>query len=205
MPQQIKGDSTFIHPFEDPYIISGQGTTGLEIFKQIPEVTSVVVPIGGGGLISGVSLALKHLKPDCKIYGVVWDGTPSHCQDFHEKTNPCACEKKTQPQISRSGLTDGIAVKKSQLLKTFGSRVSDITCVSEEEISKAIVQILKTEGRVVEGSGAASLAGVLKNKDKWDLGSHCCVVLSGGNIDTLVLVDVIKKYGTQDLLNRVNS
>ena len=79
----------------------------------------------------------------------------------------------------------------------FSPLVEDIACVSEEEISRAIVKILMTEGRVVEGSGAAALAGVLKNKNTWDLGSHCCVILSGGNIDPPVLAEVIKKYGRE--------
>ena len=201
LAESLRGDSVFVHPFADPLIIAGQGTTGLEIFQSLPEVTSVVVAIGGGGLISGISLALKHLKPSCRIYGVVWDGTPAQCRDFHKvREGRCVCGKNSGPrQISRSGLTDGIAVKRpySGMGEIFSPFVEDIVCVSEEEISRAIVKILTAEGRVVEGSGAAALAGVLKHKTNWNLGSHCCVVLSGGNIDPPVLADVIKKYGKE--------
>ncbi|MCY4512409.1 MAG: pyridoxal-phosphate dependent enzyme, partial [Bdellovibrionales bacterium] len=84
LAESLRGDSLFIHPFADPLIIAGQGTTALEVFQTLPEVTSVVVAIGGGGLVSGVSLALKHLKPSCRVYGVVWDGTPAQCRNFHK-------------------------------------------------------------------------------------------------------------------------
>lgn len=201
LAESLKGDSLFIHPFADPLIIAGQGTMALEVFKALPEVTSVVVAIGGGGLVSGVSVALKHLKPSCRIYGVVWDGTPAQCRNFHKVgEGSCLCGKRPgPPQISRSGLTDGIAVKRpySGMGNIFFPLMEDIACVSEEEISRAIVKILMTEGRVVEGSGAAALAGVLKNKTGWNLGSHCCVVISGGNIDPPILAEVIKKYGRE--------
>ena len=201
LAESLQKDSVFVHPFADPLIIAGQGTTGLEIFQSLPEVTSVVTAIGGGGLISGISLALKHLKPSCRIYGVVWDGTPAQCREFHKVGEGCCiCGKPSGPQqISRSGLTDGIAVKRpySGMGEIFSPFVEDIVCVSEEEISRAIVKILMAEGRVVEGSGAAALAGVLKQKTTWNLGSHCCVILSGGNIDPPVLADVIKRYGTE--------
>ena len=199
--ESLQGDSVFIHPFADPLIIAGQGTAALEIFQSLPEVTSVITAIGGGGLISGVSLALKHLKPSCRIYGVVWDGTPAQCRNFHKVgEESCLCGKLPGPQqISRSGLTDGIAVKRpySGMENIFFPLVEDIACVSEEEISRAIVKILMAEGRVVEGSGAAALAGLLKNKKAWNLGSHCCVILSGGNIDPPILAEVIKKYGRE--------
>ena len=201
LAESLQGGSVFIHPFADPLIIAGQGTMALEIFQSLPKITSLVVAIGGGGLISGVSLALKCLKPSCRIYGVVWDGTPAQCRNFHGAgKDPCLCGKPAGPrQISRSGLTDGIAVKQphSGMADIFSPLVEDIACVSEEEISRAIVKILMTEGRVVEGSGAAALAGVLKNKNTWNLGSHCCVIVSGGNIDPPVLAEVIKKYGRE--------
>ena len=195
----LQGDSVFVHPFADPLIVAGQGTVGLEIFQSLPEVTSVVTAIGGGGLISGVALALKRLKPSCRIYGVVWDGTPAQCRNFHRDMSEAACPCGSSPhshQTSRSGLTDGIAVKSpsSGMSKIFFPLVEDIVCVSEEDISRAILALLSAEGRVVEGSGAAALAGALKAR--WDLGSCCCVILSGGNIDPPVLAGVIKRYGT---------
>ena len=200
--ESLKGDSLFIHPFADPLIIAGQGTVGLEIIQALPEVTSIVTAIGGGGLLSGVALAVKHLQPSCRIYGVVWDGTPAQCRNFHRAgAGACLCGHPPAPEKpSRSGLTDGIAVKRpfSGMGDIFSPLVEDIVCVSEEEISRALVKILKAEGRVVEGSAASALAGVLKRKTRWNLGNRCCVVLSGGNIDPPVLADVIKKYGERN-------
>ncbi len=194
--RSIQGDSIFIHPFADPLIIAGQGTLALEILEQEPDITSCVFAIGGGGLISGNSFVIKHLKPECKVYGVVWEGTPSFCKKYHESKS-CVCgisEVINKP--SRSGLTDGIAVKQLNLemLNFCRPYIDDIVCVTEEEISKSIVDTLDYEKKVVEGSGAASLAATLKNKDKWDLGEKPCVIISGGNIDSSILVDIVKAY-----------
>ena len=200
--QSVKGDSLFIHPFADPLIMAGQGSIGLEIFQQLPEVTSVVVSIGGGGMISGLSTALKHLQPKCRIYGVVWDGTPAHCYRFHgiNKEEPCLCEKSSKEgQISEAGLTDGIAVKKPYqgMFDTFASLIEDIVCVSREEIAQALASLCRFEGRVAEGSGAAPLAAILNKGKHWNLGTHCCLVVSGANIDPLVLSNILKSFKEQ--------
>ena len=197
--QSIKGNSIFIHPFADSQIIAGQGTVGLEIFRELPDIHSVVVSVGGGGLLSGISLALKHLKPSVKVYGVVWEGTPDFCRKFNQiqEKELCLCKKNVFPMAGKSGLTDGIAVKQSipQVVEMCSQFVDGTACVSEEEISKCIVDMKIREETLVEGSGVAALAGVLKYHKTWDLGKNCCVVVSGANIDESVLSQVIKIYG----------
>lgn len=199
--QSIKGDSIFIHPFADPKIISGQGTVGLEIFKDLPEIDSIVVSVGGGGLLSGVALALKELKPSIKIYGVVWDGTKDFCRSFNKikKEELCLCQKNISTKISKSGLTDGIAVKKShqEVVDLCSKNVSAIACVSEEEIAQCLLDLKDKEQTVVEGSGVAGLAGLLKHYKEWELGQNCCVVISGSNIDETVLSQIIKSSGSK--------
>lgn len=197
--QTIKGDSVFIHPFADSQIIAGQGTLGVEIFEELPHIDSVVVSVGGGGLLSGVSLALKALKPSVKVYGVVWEGTPDFCRNFNriKKEEACLCKQKEMPlKAGKSGLTDGIAVKKSlpQMTNLCSKNVDGIACVNEEEISKGIVSLKTKEQTVVEGAGVASLAGLLKYYKTWDLGKSCCVVISGANIDDAVLSQILTDF-----------
>lgn len=198
--QSIKGNSVFIHPFADSQIIAGQGTVGIEIFEELSHIDSVVVSVGGGGLLSGVSLALKSLKPSIKVYGVVWDGTPDFCRNFNriKKEKVCLCKQKEMPfKAGKSGLTDGISVKKSlpQMVDLCSQNVDGIACVSEEEISKCIASVKTKEQTVVEGAGVASLAGLLKYHKIWDLGKSCCVVISGANIDEVIFSQTLKLYG----------
>ena len=209
----LKGDSVFIHPFADPLIIAGQGTLGLEILRQAPQVTSLVMSIGGGGLISGVAAAVRRLKPHCRIYGAVWDGTPELCRRFHKMKNSCLCggfrpaprcdasgggrQGKNRP--SESGWTDGIAVKKPAegMLEAFAPFTDDIVCVSREETGRATAALYRHEGRVAEGSGAAPLAALMKRKNRWNLGSHCCLVISGGNIDPPVFQQILGAFPSE--------
>ena len=195
----IKEDSIFIHPFADPQIIAGQGTVGMEILETLPQVQSVVVSVGGGGLLSGISLALKKLKPSIKVYGVVWEGTPDFCKTFNKikKEGSCLCQKETlSVKPGKSGLTDGLAVKKSfpDIVTLCSQTVDGIGCVNEEEISKCIVTMKKQEKKSLEGSGVAALAGLLKYSKSWSLGQDTCVVISGANIDPLILSQTLKKY-----------
>ena len=192
--QSITKDSIFVHPFSDAQIIAGQGTIGIEIFNSLPYINSVVVSVGGGGMLCGVSIALKKLKPSVKIYGVTWEGTPDFCKNFNriKKGQECLCRENTS-QVSKSGLTDGIAVKKSDLemVNLCSQNVEGIACVSETEISKSIADIYQIEHTALEGSGVASFAGLLKYRDTWELGENCCVVFSGANIDKNVLSKVL--------------
>lgn len=177
---------TFIHPYEDDKIIAGQGTLGLELNEQIPELDSVVVPIGGGGLISGVATALKHHRPKIKIYGVVSSVAPGMKQMFKgESVDP------PQPTLT---IADGISVKKPspRMYDQYISKlVDDIVEVSDEEISESIVYFLERAKTMVEGSGAVVLAGA--EKAGWDLGKNACLVLSGGNIDLNLVSKVIER------------
>ena len=196
--RSIQGDSTFIPAFADPLVIAGQGTIGLEIFKRLPQIDSLVVPVGGGGLISGLAVAIKKFKPGIRIYGVVWEGTPDYCTEFYKnKQASCSCKPATQQGLkSQIGLTDGIAVRaRKEMQEIFSSYVDEMTCVTEEEISQAMVKILQATGQTVEGSGAAGLAGALKNKDTWQLGKNCTIIISGANIDSVTFAEVVKKYG----------
>ena len=187
----------FIHPFFDPVVMAGQGTMGLEIIKDLPNLDSIVVPIGGGGLITGVATAIKKLKPNCKVYAVAWEGTPSYCHQFHHVKNQlCKCQNTLgKPFVSNSGLSDGIAVKKpdSQMYSYFSFLLDNIFCVSEGDISKEIVRVFLREKQVVEGSGVSALAGMVKHKNKLYLGKNCCVIISGGNIDLSMLNQLVKQ------------
>ena len=190
--KSIKGDSLFIHPFADPYTIAGQGTIGFEVFKDLPQIDSLIVPVGGGGLLAGLSACIKQLKPSVKVYGVVWEGTPDFCRSFNKvkKTAVCFCKKQIPLLQSKSGLTDGIAVKKShpEMVAFCSQYVDGIFCVSEKEISDSIIKMKEREGKAVEGSGVAALAGLLKYHKDWKLGQNCCVIVSGANIDQETLL-----------------
>lgn len=177
---------TFIHPFEDPAVIAGQGTLGLEVFKQINDLDSVVLPLGGGGLISGVATALKALKPTIRVFGVVSSTSPGMRQLF--KHQPL------EPMSQTLTIADGISVKRPSpsMYQNYISRlVDDIVEVNDEEIAESIVYFLERAKTVVEGSGAVVLAGA--EKAGWDLGQRCCLVLSGGNIDLNLVSKVIER------------
>lgn len=178
---------TFVHPYQDPYVIAGQGTIGLEILSQCPDVDSIVVPIGGGGLISGISLAIKTLKPSCKIFGVQSEQTPGMSQLFKHQSMDSKLKRITT-------IADGIAIKKPspEMYSQFISKyVDDIVTVSDDEIAEAIVYLVERMKTVTEGSGATSFAGLMKHK--LDYGKNVCVVLSGGNIDLNIVSKVIER------------
>lgn len=177
----------FVHPYQDSHVIAGQGTIGLEILNQLPDVDSVVVPIGGGGLISGISLVIKTLKPSCKIFGVQSDQTPGMSQLY--KHLPAEDKNKRITTIA-----DGIAIKKPspEMYDRFISRfVDDIVTVTDDEIAEAIVYLVERMKTVTEGSGAASFAGLMKHK--LNFGKNTCVLLSGGNIDLNLVSKVIER------------
>ena len=171
---------TFIHPFNDDKVIAGQGTIGLEILEQLPDVQAVVVPIGGGGLISGVALAIKSLRPDVKIYGVQAEGAPSMKLSI-EKNEPIKLDNV-------STIADGISVKQPGELTFELCRryVDEIVTVSDDEIAAAILALLEKQKMVAEGAGAVAVAAVMFNKLPIDDMNVVCI-LSGGNIDVNML------------------
>jgi len=183
---EMKHGYTFVHPYEDPAVIAGQGTLGLELLEQIPDLESVVVPIGGGGLISGVATAIKAHNPNIRIYGVVSSIAPGMKQMF--KKEPVS------PPDPTLTIADGISVKKPSLAMFndyIAKHVEDIIDVDDQEIAESIVYLLERAKTVVEGSGAVSLAGAAKAG--WNLGKKSCLVLSGGNIDLNLVSKVIER------------
>ena len=177
---------TFVHPFDNLDVIAGQGTIGLEILNELSDVDAIVVPIGGGGLISGVAFAAKTLKPDIKIYGVQAQGAPSM---FNSIKNG-----KIERLESVSTIADGIAVKQpgENTFQLVSQYVDDIVTVSEDEISSAILALIEQQKMTAEGAGAVSVAAVMFNKIPVKGKKVVCIV-SGGNIDVTILSRVIKR------------
>ena len=177
---------TFIHPFNDPLVIAGQATIGLEILDQLPEVDVVLVPVGGGGLASGVAFAVKSLKPSCKVYGVQASGAAGMAHAL--------AAGRLEGVDSVHTLADGIAVKCPEEL-TFelcSTYLDGILTVGEDEICTEILQLIEREKVVAEGAGAASVAAALF--DKVELaGKNVACVVSGGNIDVTILSRVINR------------
>ncbi len=177
---------TFIHPFDDEDVIAGQGTIGLELLEQIPDVDSVIVPIGGGGLISGIAFAIKKLNPDIKVYGVQATGAPSMYNSIRDK--------KIERLESVSTIADGIAVKEPGELtyNIISKYVDEIVTVTDDEISAAILALMEQQKLVTEGAGAVSVAAAMFNKVPVK-GKKTVCLLSGGNIDVTILSRVIKR------------
>jgi threonine dehydratase len=177
----------FVHPYQDPLVIAGQGTLGLEVIEALPDLETIIVPIGGGGLISGIATAVKAINPNCRVIGVQSQQAPGMEKLFHHQS-------VAEPPRRISTIADGIAIKKpSQLMyDCFISRlVDEVVTVTDDEIAEAIVFCLEKSKSVLEGAGAAGLAALLSRKLK--LGKKTCVVLCGGNIDLNIISKVIEK------------
>ncbi|MCI7238225.1 MAG: threonine ammonia-lyase [Anaerococcus sp.] len=177
---------TYVAPFDDEYVIAGQGTIGLEILEQLPDVKYIVVPIGGGGLISGIALAVKSIKPDVKIIGV----EPENAASMYESRKA----GKLVTLDSVKTMADGIAVKRPGNI-TFDlveKYVDDIVTVSEDEITNAILRLLEESKVAAEGAGASSIAAVLHGKYDFSDGK-VCAVLSGGNININTISQIINQ------------
>ena len=177
---------TFIHPFDDEAVIAGQGTIGLEILDQLPDLDAVVVPVGGGGLISGVAFAIKSLNPNCKVYGVQASGAPSMQQALaHHEIEELAFVKT---------IADGIAVKKpgNHTFELCNTYVDEIVTVTDDEIATAILTLIEQQKLIAEGAGAVSVAAVLFNKIPIK-GKKVVCLISGGNIDVTILSRVITR------------
>ena len=177
---------TFIHPYDDDLVIAGQGSIGLEILEQLPDVEAVIVPIGGGGLISGVALAMKSLRPDIKIYGVQAAGAASMFNAFKAKSY--------QTLNAVSTFADGIAVKTpgENTFNIIEKYVDEIITVSEDEIAAAILALIEKQKLIAEGAGATPVAAALFNKLPIQGKKVVCLV-SGGNIDVNILSRVITR------------
>ena len=177
---------TFIHPFDDENVIAGQGTIGLELIEQIPDMDAVIVPIGGGGLISGVAFAIKSLNPNIKVYGVQAAGAPSMFNSIRDN--------QIETLESVSTIADGIAVKEpgENTFKLISEYVDDIVTVTDDEISAAILALMEQQKLVTEGAGAVPVAAAMFNKVPVK-GKKVVCLLSGGNIDVTILSRVIKR------------
>ncbi|MFT3950391.1 MAG: threonine ammonia-lyase [Oscillospiraceae bacterium] len=178
---------TFIHPFDDDNVIAGQGTIALEILEELDNVDAVVVPVGGGGLISGISFALKSLKPSIKVYGVQAAGASSMLNSV--------LEQKIETLSCVNTIADGIAVK-SPGENTFClccQYVDGFVSVTDDEISTAILALIEDRKLIAEGAGAVAVAAMMFNKLPELAGKKVVCLLSGGNIDVTILSRVIKR------------
>lgn len=183
---QKESGATFIHPFNDPDVIAGQGTIGLEILNQLPDVDAVIVPVGGGGLISGVAFAVKSLNPRCKVYGVQASGAPSMVKSLEEH--------EVQALSCVSTFADGIAVKcpGDVTYDVCSKYVDKIVTVTDDEIATAILTLIEQHKLIAEGAGAVSVAAAMFNKVDIK-GKKVVCLLSGGNIDVTILSKVISR------------
>ena len=175
---------TLIHPYDDSNVVIGQGTLGLEFVEDIKDLDLLVIPIGGGGLISGVSIVAKALNPNIKIYGVQTEKFPSMYNVLHKK----------DLAILGDTLADGIAVKRpgeitSEIIK---DHVDDILLINEFELEKSISSLFENERIVAEGAGAAGVAAIMKNKDKFS-GKKVGTVICGGNIDARLFASILNR------------
>jgi threonine dehydratase len=183
---------TFIHPFDDPLVMAGQGTIGLELLEQIESLEAVVVPIGGGGLIGGVACAVKESKPDVRVIGVQTSRLPS-MKEALLAHHPVTLEPATT-------IADGIAVRRAgEVTYPVVERyVDEIVTVNEDEIASAILTLLEREKTLAEGAGAAGLAAVLQRRTSLPAFTRTAVIVGGGNIDVTLLSRIIERGLVQD-------
>jgi threonine dehydratase len=182
---------TFIHPFDDPIVMAGQGTIGLELLEQVPELEAVVVPIGGGGLIGGISCAIKESRPDIRVVGVQTSRLPSMVAAV-ERHRPVTVDPATT-------IADGIAVRRAGdvTFPVVERYVDEIVTVDEDEIASAILVLLEREKTLAEGAGATALAALLQRKTTLQ-GANTAVLVCGGNIDVTLLSRIIERGLVQD-------
>ena len=178
---------TFVHPFEDEEVIAGQGTVALEILDQCKELDAIIIPIGGGGLIAGMAMAIKEINPTIKVIGVSASGAPAFKNSYEQK--------KAIDSVSVRTIADGIAVRDtSDLTLSYALKhVDSVISVDDEEIASAILYLLEKQKLVVEGAGAVGVAALLHNKLKTLKHKKIALVLSGGNMDVTLLSVIIEK------------
>ncbi len=176
----------FIHPFDDEDVIAGQGTIGLELLEQLPDLDAVLVPIGGGGLISGLAFALKSLKPSCKVYGVQVAGAPCMANSL------CCGHIEELPSVAT--FADGIAVKRpgEHTFELTNKYVDEVVTVTDDEVASAVLALIEQQKLIAEGAGAVAVAAAMFNRV--DLkGKKAVCLVSGGNIDVNILSRVISR------------
>ena len=175
---------TLVHPYDDAAVMAGQGTVALEMLAQQPTLDTLVVAVGGGGLISGVATAARAVKPGIAVVGVQTERFPAVWNAFHGE----------QRESGQATIADGIGVKSpgALALPLIAERVDDLLLVSEDDIEQAILMLLEIEKTVVEGAGAVGLAAVMKHRDRFQ-GRRVGLILGGGNIEPLVLAEIIQR------------
>jgi threonine dehydratase len=175
---------TVVHPYDDAFIVCGQGTVALEMLADHPQLDTLVVPVGGGGLIAGIAVAARSLNPAIEIVGVETTGFPAVHAALHDEP----------PSFSSSTIAEGIAVKQpgALTLPLIRQHVAEMVLVEEGDIEQALLMLLEIEKTVVEGAGAAALAALIAHPDRFR-GRNVGLVLSGGNIDPLLLSDIIAR------------
>jgi threonine dehydratase len=181
----------FIHPFDDMAVIAGQGTLGLEVLEQVPEVEALVIPVGGGGLISGIACAVKEMRPSIRVIGVQAARMPSMIEALRSKTPTTIPVNPT--------IADGIAVRRAgqQTLRLIEKYVDEVVAVEEEEIASGILTLLEREKTLAEGAGATAVAALLHHKTNLR-GKRTVALVSGGNIDVSLLSRIIQRGLVKD-------
>jgi len=177
----------FIHPFDDEEIIAGQGTIGLEILEDLPSVDTVIVPVGGGGLIAGIALAVKGLKPSVRVVGVQASGCPSAADSLWDGKASCVAAEST--------IADGIRVERTGklTLPTIRDFVDHIALASETEIADAMLLLIERKHIIAEGAGAVPLAALMNGSVHVEPGRTVVLVISGGNVDSAKLFRIIRQ------------
>ena len=181
----------FVHPFDDPDIVAGQGTLGFELLEDLPALGTVVVPVGGGGLASGIAIAVKSARPDVRVVGVQVDSVAAYPASLREG-RPVAVEKALT-------IADGIAVKRpgDLTLALIREWVDEVVVVPEDEVAEAMVLLMEKAKLVVEGAGAVGVAALMGGQVEASRTGATCVILSGGNVDAGLLASVARRHETE--------
>ena len=181
-------DLTMVHPFDDPYIIAGQGTIGVEIVEDLPEVDTVIVPLSGGGLMSGIAMALKTIKPSIRVIGVSMEHGPAMVESIKVDR---IVEVDEQPSLA-DALVGGLGSENHYTIRMVKQYMDESVLVSEDEIAAGMVFALDRDRQVLEGGGAVGIAALLAEKVK-PPGNHIVVVASGGNASIQTLIELAQK------------
>jgi threonine dehydratase len=180
---------TMVHPFDDPFVIAGQGTIGLELLEDFPEIDTVLVPLSGGGLMGGIAFVLKSADPTVRTIGVMMERGPAMVESLRAGR---LVEVVQEPTLA-DALAGGLGPENNYSLEMIQAYVDDTVLVSEEEIAAAMAYALEEYHLVVEGGGAVGIAALLSEKVK-DLGQNVAVVLSGSNVDIPILLEAVQKH-----------